>query len=69
MNLVSPGSDGHPTQHLANDHFDVLVVDLHALQTVDVLDFVGDVAGQRLDALQTQDVVRIRQPSTIFRPC
>src|SRR5690606_31691825 len=38
---------------------DVLVVDLHALQTIDVLDFVDDVAGQALDALQTQDVVRI----------
>jgi hypothetical protein len=30
-------------QHLANNHFDVLVVDLHALQTVDVLHFVDDV--------------------------
>jgi hypothetical protein len=46
-------------QHLANDHLDVLVVDLHALQTVDVLDLVDDVARQRLDAQQAQDVVRI----------
>jgi uncharacterized UPF0146 family protein len=55
-------------QHLANDHFDVLVVDLHALQTIDVLNFVGDVTSQRLDTLQAQDVVRIRRPSTIFSP-
>ena len=26
-------------QHLANDHLDVLVVDLHTLQAVDVLNF------------------------------
>jgi hypothetical protein len=52
--------DGHPAQHLANDHFDVLVVDLHTLQAVDVLNFVGNVASQRLDALQAQDVMRIR---------
>ena len=37
-------------QHLANDHLDVLVVDLHALQSIDVLDLVDEVVGQRLDA-------------------
>src|SRR6185503_10984475 len=47
-------------QHLANDHLDVLVVDLHALQPVHVLDLAHQVVGQRLDALQTQDVVRVR---------
>ena len=47
-------------QHLANDHFDVLVVDLHALQAVDVLDFADQVVRQRLDTLQAQDVVRVR---------
>ena len=51
--------DDHATQHLANDHLDVLVVDLHALQSVDVLHLVHDVARQRLDAQQAQDVVRI----------
>ena len=36
---VSPeSSDLGLAQHLANDHLDVLVVDLHALQAVDVLD-------------------------------
>jgi len=29
-------------QHLANDHLDVLVVDLHALQAVDVLDLAHE---------------------------
>src|SRR3546814_4484685 len=51
--------DVHTAQHLANNHFDVLVVDLHALQTIDVLDFVDDVGRQLLDALQAQDIVRI----------
>jgi hypothetical protein len=39
---------------------DVLVVDLHALQAVHVLDLAHQVVGQRLDALQAQDVVRVR---------
>src|SRR3546814_730389 len=47
-------------QHLANDHLDVLVVDLHALQAVDVLDLLGQIDGQRLDAQQAQDVLRAR---------
>jgi hypothetical protein len=38
----------------------VLVVDLHALEPVDVLHLVDDVAGERFHALQVQDVVRIR---------
>ena len=47
-------------QHLADDHLDVLVVDLHTLQPVHVLDLAHQVVGQRLDALQAQDVVRVR---------
>jgi hypothetical protein len=49
----------HAAQHLAHDHFNVLVVDLHALQTIHVLHFVHHVTGQRFHALQTQDVMRI----------
>ena len=45
-------------QHLADDHLDVLVVDAHALQPVDLLDLVDQVAGQRLDPENAQDVVR-----------
>jgi hypothetical protein len=47
-------------QHLPHDDFDVLVVDLHALQPVHVLDLADQVVRQRLDALQPQDVVRVR---------
>ena len=57
--VVSPGvGDLDLLQHLAHDHFDVLVVDLHALQAIDLLDFVDQVLGQRLDAHDAQDVVR-----------
>ncbi len=49
----------HATQHLAHDHFNVLVVDLHTLQAVHVLHFIDDVAGQLFDAQQAQDVLRI----------
>jgi hypothetical protein len=51
--------DHDPAQHLAHDHLDVLVVDLHALQAVDVLHFVDDVARQFFGAQQAQDVLRI----------
>src|SRR6185437_2526720 len=47
-------------QHLTDDHLDVLVVDLHTLQAIDVLDLAHEIVRQRLDALQTQDVVRVR---------
>src|SRR6185437_3395681 len=45
-------------QHLANDHLDVLVVDVDALQAVDLLDFVYQIGRQFLDALDGEDVVR-----------
>src|SRR5471032_2851790 len=51
--------DLYATQHLTHDHFDVLVVNLHALQTVHVLHFVNDVTRQRFDTQQTQNVLRI----------
>ncbi len=46
-------------QHLANDHLDVLVVDLHALEPIDLLDLGHEVLGQRLDAQHLEDVVRV----------
>ena len=46
-------------QHLAHDDLDVLVVDAHALQAVDLLDLVDQVLLHRLDALDAQDVVRV----------
>src|SRR6202022_2182513 len=42
------------------DHFNVLVVDLHALQTIDVLNLANEIVRQRLNSLQTQDVMRVR---------
>src|SRR5450830_1908452 len=51
--------DLNTAQHLTHDYFDVLVIDLHALQTVHVLDFVNDVTCQCFDTQQTQDVLRI----------
>ncbi|MNU68899.1 hypothetical protein D3C71_582750 [compost metagenome] len=51
--------DLNTAQHLTHDHFDVLVIDLHALQTVHVLHFVNDVTCQRFDTQQAQDVLRI----------
>jgi hypothetical protein len=47
-------------QHLANDHLDVLVVDHHALQPVDLLDLVDEVGSKRLHALHRENVVRRR---------
>ena len=50
--------DFHLLHHLAADHFDMLVVDLHALQTIDVLDFLDEIGRQFLHALDAQDVMR-----------
>ena len=52
--------DVNLAKHLANDHLNVLVVDFHALQTVNVLDLAHEIIGEILDALQTQDVMWIR---------
>src|SRR6185312_1174321 len=45
-------------QHLANDHLDVLVVDVDALQPIDLLDFIDQIGCQLLDALDGENVVR-----------
>src|SRR5262245_64467957 len=45
---------------LANDHLDVLVVDVDALQAIDLLDLVDEIGGEILDALDRQNVVRRR---------
>ena len=59
-NSLSPDLlDLHPAHHLADDHLDVLVVDVHALQPVDLLDLVDQVALQLLLAAHAQDVVRV----------
>ena len=53
--------DPHPAQHLPHDHFDVLVADGHALQTVDFLDFVHQVSLQSLLAQHGKNVVRVQR--------
>ena len=47
-------------QHLADHDFDVLVVDLHTLQAINILDFLDQVFGQGLRAEQAQDVMRVQ---------
>ena len=47
-------------QHLANDHFDVLVVDFHTLQTVHILDLVDHIVGQGFDTHDGQNIMRRR---------
>src|SRR2546423_3634766 len=47
-------------QHLANDYLDVLVVDRHALEPIDLLDLVDEEVRELLHALDRQDVVRRR---------
>src|SRR5207302_287795 len=49
-------------QHLTHDHADVFVVDLHALEPVDLLHFIQEVLLHRPRALDAQDVVRVDGP-------
>ena len=61
-NSVSPGSmHAHLLQHLAHDHADVLVVDLDALEAIDLLHLVEQILLHRARALDPQDVVRIHR--------
>ncbi len=53
--------DLHPAKHLANDGFDVLVGDGDALEPVDFLDFVDQVALQLLFAEHGEDVMRVQR--------
>jgi len=51
--------DADPAEHLAHDDLDVLVVDRHALESVDLLDLVDQVLLELLVAENGQDVVRV----------
>ena len=44
--------------HLADDDLNVLIVDVNALLTVDLLDFLNDILPAGIDAADTQHVVR-----------
>ena len=50
--------DLHLAEHLVEDDLNVLVVDLHALRTIDVLHFGQQVLIERFFALDAEDVVR-----------
>ena len=52
--------DAHAPEHLAHDDLDVLVVDGHALQAVDLLHLVHEIALQLAVAEDGQVVVRVR---------
>src|SRR5690606_10490073 len=58
---IAGSNDVHLAQHLTRGDLDMLVVDFHALQEVHVLNFIDDVFCQVLDALETQDVVRVER--------
>ena len=47
-------------KHLTYDHFNVLIVDLYALQAIHVLNFVNHVVCQGLNTHNRKDVMRCR---------
>src|SRR5688500_489471 len=51
----------HLLQHLPDDHANVLVVDLHALQAVNLLHFVEQILLHRARTLDAENVVRIHR--------
>src|SRR6185312_14426615 len=53
--------DLHPAHHLADDHFNVLVRDVHALQAIDFLDFVHQVSLEFLFAQHGKNVMRVER--------
>ena len=53
--------DADLAQHLADDDFDVLVVDGHALQAIDLLHFVDEMLLQFLRAANVEDFVRVNR--------
>src|SRR5579872_231370 len=53
--------DLHPAHHLANDGFDVFVVDVHALQAINLLDGIHQVSLRVLLAENRQQIERIER--------
>ena len=58
---VAGFGDAHLAQHLADDDFDVLVVDGHALETINFLHFADEVFLQFLRSADLEDFVRIHR--------
>src|SRR6266545_1326464 len=57
---VAHVDDPDAAEHLPDDRLDVLVIDLHALEPVDLLHLVHQPAGELLLTEHAQDVVRVR---------
>src|SRR6185369_6899557 len=53
--------DLDPAKHLSNDHLDVLVVDVNALQTIDFLDLVHDIILQFFHTSNAENIVRVKR--------
>src|SRR5450755_1835055 len=53
--------DLYPAHHLADDHFDVLIRNVHSLKPVDFLNFVHQVRLELLFAQYGQNVVRVER--------
>ena len=49
-------------QHLADDHLDVLVVDINSLRLVNALDFANEILLDAANALKFQNLLRIERP-------
>ena len=47
-------------QHLAHDHFNMLIVDLHTLQSIHILHLIDHIVGQRLDSHDCKNIMRCR---------
>lgn len=63
-------NDIDTAQHLTNDNFNMFVIDLHTLQTVNILHFVNNVTSQSLDSPAVAEYLAdqpVRQQS--FRLC
>jgi hypothetical protein len=55
-------------QHLADDHLDVLVVDLHALQPVDVLDLLDQYSANSVTPFRRRMSCGFSSPSEMISP-
>ena len=56
------------TQHLANNHLDVLIVDLHTLEAINLLDLVDDVLGKLFNTFEAKNIVGTHGPSETTSP-
>ena len=61
---ISRSDDFHLTHHLADDYFEVFIVNLHTLQTIYVLDFIYDIL---LNSRRPHDSQNIRRSCCTIR--